>query len=80
VVIYDSNQISIEDDTNISFSEDVAARYAAYGWHTLEVNWRKGEYKEDVHALFEAIQAAKADSKHANMRPEERDAMVEWLG
>jgi transketolase len=62
VVIYDANQISIEDDTNISFSEDVAARYAAYGWQTLEVNWRKGEYKEDVHALYEAIQAAKADS------------------
>ena len=62
VVIYDANQISIEDDTNISFSEDVAARYAAYGWQTLEVNWRKGEYKEDVHALYEAIQTAKADS------------------
>ena len=62
VVIYDANQISIEDDTNISFSEDVAARYAAYGWQTLEVNWRKGEYKEDVHALYEAIQSAKADS------------------
>jgi transketolase len=61
-VIYDANQISIEDDTNISFSEDVAARYAAYGWQTLEVNWRKGEYKEDVHALYEAIQSAKADS------------------
>ncbi len=62
VVIYDANQISIEDDTNISFSEDVAARYAAYGWQTIEVNWRKGEYKEDVHALYEAIQAAKADT------------------
>jgi transketolase len=61
VVIYDANQISIEDDTNISFSEDVAARYAAYGWQTLEVNWRKDEYKEDVHALYEAIQTAKAD-------------------
>ena len=62
VVIYDANQISIEDDTNISFSEDVAARYAAYGWQTLEVNWRKGEYHEDVHSLFEAIQTAKADT------------------
>jgi len=31
VVFYDSNHISIEDDTDISFSEDVAARYAAYG-------------------------------------------------
>src|SRR4051812_3767105 len=32
VVIYDSNQISIEDDTDVAFTEDVAARYAAYGW------------------------------------------------
>ena len=62
VVIYDANQISIEDDTDISFSEDVAARYAAYGWQTLEVNWRKGEYHEDVHALYEAIQKAKAET------------------
>lgn len=62
VVIYDANQISIEDDTDISFSEDVAARYAAYGWQTLEVNWRKGEYHEDVHALYEAIQTAKAET------------------
>lgn len=62
VVIYDANQISIEDDTDISFSEDVAARYTAYGWHTLEVNWRKGEYVEDVHALYEAIQKAKAET------------------
>jgi transketolase len=62
VVIYDANQISIEDDTDISFSEDVAARYAAYGWQTLEVNWRKGEYHEDVHALYEAIHKAKAET------------------
>ena len=62
IVIYDANQISIEDDTNISFTEDVAARYQAYGWHTLEVNWRAGEYKEDVHALYEAIQKAQAET------------------
>lgn len=61
IVIYDANQISIEDDTNISFSEDVAARYRAYGWETIEVDWRKGEYKEDVQALYEAIQKAKSN-------------------
>jgi len=37
VVIYDANQISIEDDTDIAFSEDVAARYEAYGWHVQHV-------------------------------------------
>jgi transketolase len=63
VVIYDANQISIEDDTDISFTEDVAARYRAYGWQTLEVNWRAGgEYKEDVAALHQAIEAAKANT------------------
>jgi transketolase len=63
VVIYDSNQISIEDDTNISFSEDVAARYQAYGWQTIEVDWnRSGGYQEDVAALYEAIQEAKAET------------------
>jgi transketolase len=42
VVIYDDNQISIEDDTRIAMSEDVAARYAAYGWHVQTVDWRRG--------------------------------------
>ena len=55
IVIYDANQISIEDDTDISFTEDVAARYRAYGWETLEVNWRQDEYREDVESLYEAI-------------------------
>ena len=41
-MIYDANKISIEDDTNIAFSEDVAARYAAYGWHVQDVDWTNG--------------------------------------
>ncbi len=61
IVVYDANQISIEDDTNISFTEDVAARYRAYGWQTLEVNWRTDPYHEDVEALHEAIAQAKAN-------------------
>jgi transketolase len=61
VVIYDSNQISIEDDTNIAFTEDLNARYDSYGWHTQIVDWKKtGEYVEDLKALYEAIQVAKA--------------------
>lgn len=61
VVIYDSNQISIEDDTDIALSEDVAARYAAYGWHVQEVDWTARDgYHEDVPALFDAIESAKA--------------------
>jgi len=36
-VIYDDNRISIEGDTHVSFTEDVSARYRAYGWNVLEV-------------------------------------------
>ncbi len=63
VVIYDSNQISIEDDTNIAYSEDIAARYRAYGWDVREISWRtpKG-YVEDVPALYSAIEQAKAET------------------
>ena len=61
VVIYDSNQISIEDDTNIAFTEDLTARYNAYGWHTQTVDWKKtGNYHEDVAELYAAIENAKA--------------------
>ncbi|MEU1523543.1 transketolase [Nocardia rhamnosiphila] len=56
VVIYDDNKISIEDDTTIAFTEDVAARYAAYGWHVEVV-----EGGEDVVAIESALAAAKAE-------------------
>ena len=39
VVVYDDNNISIEDDTNIAKSEDIAARYEAYGWHVQRLTW-----------------------------------------
>jgi transketolase len=62
VVIYDNNHISIEDDTDIAFSEDVAKRYEAYGWDVHHVDWTAGdEYHEDVQALYSALQAAKAE-------------------
>ncbi len=61
-LIWDDNHISIEDDTKIAFSEDVLARYEAYGWHVQRVNWLQedGSYTEDVAALSEALDAAKA--------------------
>jgi transketolase len=60
-LIYDSNRISIEDDTNIALSEDVAARYAAYGWHVQTLDWTNGDttYAEDVAALQAAIETAR---------------------
>ncbi|MEE1620207.1 transketolase [Zafaria sp. Z1313] len=63
VVVYDENHISIEDDTDVAFTEDVLKRYEAYGWHTQRVDWTaSGEYVEDVHALDAALRAAKAET------------------
>ena len=62
-LIYDSNRISIEDDTKIALTEDTAARYAAYGWHVQTVDWTHGDahhYQENVAALADALEAAKA--------------------
>ncbi len=36
-IIYDDNRISIEGDTHLTFTEDVSARYRAYGWHVIDV-------------------------------------------
>ena len=59
-VIYDRNRISIEGDTDVAFTEDVAKRYESYGWHVQTVDWTQGgtTYKEDVHALYDAVRAA----------------------
>jgi transketolase len=64
IVLYDDNQISIEDNTNIAKSEDVCARYEAYGWHVQKVDWvgPRGGYHEDVNALYKAFQAAKENT------------------
>jgi transketolase len=62
-LIYDDNSISIEDDTAVAKSENVAARYAAYGWHVQHVDFRADhEYHEDVPALYEALLAARAET------------------
>ena len=63
-VIWDDNHISIEGDTDIAFTEDVMARYAAYGWHVQFVDWTQGghRYVEDVEALDAALDAAAAET------------------
>jgi transketolase len=59
IAIYDSNQISIEDDTNIAFTEDVRMRYESYGWDVVTVDWKKtGAYVEDLDELYSAITRA----------------------
>ena len=68
VVIYDDNKISIENDTDIAFTEDVLGRYDSYGWHTQRVDWTvTGEYVEDMAALDAAIRAAKAETSRPSI-------------
>ena len=62
IVIYDDNRISIDGDTNLAFTEDVAARYRAYKWdvHTVELGT---DGQVDVSALSKAIESAKKADK-----------------
>lgn len=56
VYLYDDNHISIEGDTNITFQEDVAKRFEAYGWHVQVL-----EDGNDVAAINRAVQAAREE-------------------
>ena len=62
IVIYDDNRISIDGDTNLAFTEDVATRYRAYNWdvHTVELGT---DGQVDVSALSKAIESAKKADK-----------------
>ena len=62
IVLYDSNKISIEGDTDIAFREDVKKRFEAYGFQTLVVE--DGNNLEEIGA---AIEAAKADLTRPSM-------------
>ena len=61
-VIYDDNRISIEGDTHVSFTEDVSARYRAYGWEVLEVATLV-DGNVDLVALDAAMIAAKKQTQ-----------------
>lgn len=58
IVLYDSNDISLDGDLNKSFSDDTAARYKSYGWNYLLV-----EDGTDVTAINQAIENAKTSNK-----------------
>jgi len=55
ILLYDSNDITIEGATSISFTEDVGKRFDAYGWHVQKVN-----DGNDLNAIAKAIEAAKS--------------------
>nr|WP_026530430.1 transketolase [Haematomicrobium sanguinis] len=68
VVLYDQNHISIEDDTDVAFSEDVAMRYESYGWHVQRVDWTKtGEYVEDIQELYKALKNAQNETSRPSI-------------
>jgi transketolase len=64
-LLYDDNRISIEDHTDIAFTEDRCARYEAYGWHVQRVDWTNDgkSYEENVEGLYRAFQVAKAETQ-----------------
>ena len=62
VLLWDDNHISIEGDTETAVSEDTMKRYEAYGWHVQRVE-PKEDGDLDPAALYEAIQAAKAETE-----------------
>ena len=62
IVLYDSNQISIEGSTQIAFTEDVCKRFEAFGFQTLVV-----EDGNNLDEIGKAIDEAKADKQHPSM-------------
>lgn len=62
ILLYDSNGITIEGGTQLAFTEDVAARHRALGWHVQVL-----EDAEDVAALERAVAAAKAESEKPSL-------------
>jgi len=63
VVFWDDNRITIDGSLDLSFSEDVLARFASHGWHTLSI-----EDGNDLEAIVAASEAAKADPRPTFVR------------
>lgn len=66
IVIYDDNRISIEGDTHVAFTENVSARYEAYGWHVEEVS-ASSDGSVDIKALDAAIERAKQETNRPSL-------------
>ena len=63
IVLYDDNQITIDGDTELSFTEDVKARYESYGWQVIEVPGTGN----DLEAISDALTAAKANTEQPTL-------------
>ncbi len=62
IVFYDQNHVSLSGPTDVTFTEDTAARYRSYGWQTLEV-----EDANDVQAIDAAIEKARAETTRPSL-------------
>jgi len=62
-MVYDDNHISIDGPTELALSDDAPARFAAYGWHVIDV----GEVGEDLDALEAALRAARAEEDRPSL-------------
>lgn len=62
IYIYDDNHITIEGDTSLTFSEDVAGRFLAYHWHVQEL-----PDGNDVEAIAEALKNAREEKKRPSL-------------
>ncbi len=63
IALYDDNHITIDGNTNVSFTEDVLKRYEAYGWHTIHV----ADGNTDLAGIAKAIEEAKAVTDRPSM-------------
>jgi len=61
IVLYDANRISLSGTTNLTFSEDVGARFSAYGWQVQKVDGL------DINAVDAALHAARADENRPSL-------------
>jgi len=65
IVLYDDNNITIDGETSLSFTEDVAKRYEAYGWRVVSV----ADGNHDLQGIYEAVEAAKEQASRADGKP-----------
>jgi len=63
ICIYDDNHITIDGNTALAYSDDVALRFEAYGWHVLEL----GEIADDCDGLEAALETAKATTDRPSL-------------
>lgn len=61
IVFYDDNQVTIDGNTSLAFTEDVAKRYEAYGWQILHADGH------DLASVEEAVRAAQADTERPSL-------------